>query len=145
MARAATADTESKVPAIEASAFYTGLCDHHELMHRAEAGRRILDVKGWRIFVRIERALSTDDGAVVQLYLEGPNASERELEYYCIIGLDGGGISERRKIYGIDQFQAVILSLRHLNFLAEKAALSIAPRELSWKLGDNENIFGLTL
>lgn len=95
--------------------------------------------------MRIERALSTDDGSVVQLYLEGPDASERELEYYCTIGLDGGGISECRKIYGIDQFQAVILSLRHLNFLAEKAAQSIAPRRLSWEFGDDENVFGLTL
>lgn len=95
--------------------------------------------------MRIERILSTDDGAVVQIYLEGPEFSEQALECYCIIGLNGGGISECKKIYGTDQFQAVILSLRHLGFLAEKAAQSITPRQLFWEAGDNENIFGLNL
>lgn len=95
--------------------------------------------------MRIERALSTDDGSIVQLYLEGPEASEQASDYYCIIGLEGGGISECRKIYGVDQFQAVMLSLRHLKFLAEKAAQSIAPRRLSWESGDDDNVFGLNL
>lgn len=95
--------------------------------------------------MRIERALSTDDGAVVHLYLEGPTASERELEYYCTIGVKGEGLSECAKIYGIDQVQAVILSLRHLRFLAERFSLLIAPRRLFWELGDEADVFGLNL
>lgn len=95
--------------------------------------------------MRIERALSTDDGTIVHLYLEGPEASEKESEYYCVIGLEGGGISECRKIYGVDQIQAIILSLRHLKFMAEKAAQSLVPRRLSWESGDDDNVFGLNL
>lgn len=93
--------------------------------------------------MRIERILSTSDGEDVRLYLEGPQKTEREGDYFCIIGLDGAGISEYKKIYGVDQFQALILSLRHLNYLVNKTAQSIIPRQLSWTAGDDENIFGL--
>lgn len=50
--------------------------------------------------MRIERLLSTNDGEVVVLYVDSPKASERESEYYCKIGLEGGSISETATIYG---------------------------------------------
>lgn len=95
--------------------------------------------------MRITRVLITDTGAYVNIYLEGPNEGEQSSDFYCNIGLDGDDISERAKIYGIDQFQALLLSIKHLEYLAEKTSASIAPGRLFWELGQEGNQFGLVV
>lgn len=93
--------------------------------------------------MRITRILVTDTGADVTLYLEGPIERAQSSDFYCTIGLEGDGISERASIYGIDEFQALLLSIKHLEHLADQTSASIAPRRLFWELGQEGNQFGL--
>lgn len=93
----------------------------------------------------IERSLSTDGGDEVILYFKGPEKSESRDEYFCEIRLIGSGIDAQETIYGIDQFQSVILSIRHLDYFVSKISKSISPRYLKWELGSGMGDFGLKI
>jgi hypothetical protein len=95
--------------------------------------------------MRVERELSTNTGIKVMLYIEMPHRSDRNDEFYCKIGLEGGGVQATEKIYGIDAMQALILGLRHLNGFVLRVSKSIAPNRLTWEFGAGDDDFGLSV
>lgn len=95
--------------------------------------------------MRIERELESNLKEKVILYLDGPIKSSRKSEFFCKIGLLGDKVKKEEIIYGIDQFQALILAMRHLNNFVLRASQSISPSYLTWELGDGRDDFGLNL
>ena len=95
--------------------------------------------------MRIERELSTSLGGKVTLYIELPLRSDRNDEFYCKIGLEGGGVQKNAVIFGIDAMQALILAMRHLNGLVVSVSKSMHPNRLVWELGAECDDFGLLL
>lgn len=91
----------------------------------------------------IEREFKIKDEGHVVLYLDGPHKSDRDDEFFCIVGLLGCEIDEKEVIFGIDQFQAVILAMRHANSFTVRIARKIYPRLIQWELGSKPDDFGL--
>jgi len=85
--------------------------------------------------MRIERELFTDSGDRVVLYMEFPQKETRSHEFSCKIGISGSGIEEAARIYGVDAFQAIILSIRHVPALLGRASKAAHPRRLLWEFG----------
>lgn len=64
----------------------------------------------------------------IALTITKPQKSVGEDEYYCNVSVKG--ITENKKIYGVDQNQAYQLSNKYILVLIEKHNLSLDPKDL---------------
>jgi hypothetical protein len=95
--------------------------------------------------VRIERELSTSLGEKVVLYIETPSKTDGRDEYYCQLGLEGGGVEETARIFGIDPMQALILAVSYVDTFVFKVSRSLRDKTILWALGEDGNDFGLRI
>lgn len=95
--------------------------------------------------MRISRNLSSDNGRCIKIYLEGPIKSDDTPDYYCNVGICSVDRSRNVRIYGLDEFQALILALRQLQFIVERFAEDALPERIYWDCGQDSDPFGLSV